>query len=409
MQSAKNDIPEPVTVTYEDFQSVDFLGPVAEIETVNCYDLESAYVAAAKSAHENGKEKEFHVFRLLASLCGLHFRAEEKVSPFGPQITFTDGRRSAVVDDFVGEQNGVLARIVPMITHPGLKARIADVVWVNSRRERQVAECAVEAYCESVEGLSEKKYKNQFDGMGEVSFEAVDMITRALYIASVIYKKQIPDRLRNAVLSLYGNAHTARECVPFDRVSRLALEYGLLDTATVAKDAEVLAAAVSAEATINPMAVKRVWNVAAYAYQEAGNAELSRECKLQSVKQTLEMQHKVTGSFAAAHWIRDAIEELRGIGNTREQREKLQTQMRELQEKGKEEYGTFTVPIDLSAERTGTIAVYEGLTLPDALLQFAFLSNSIPMEKLREEALKSLKTSVRTAHWGISRLRQWQG
>ena len=51
------------------------------------------------------------------------------------------------------------------------------------------------------------------------------------------------------------------------------------------------------------------------------------------------------------------------------------------------------VPLDFKDEQAGIIKIFENITLPDALLQFARLSKSPSLEELKEEALEGIRNS----------------
>jgi hypothetical protein len=101
-------------------------------------------MAAAHAAQAAGRQSEAHVFRLFEQLCGFNFKVDDRAGVFGPQANMS-GRRTAIRDDFRGEQNRVLETIVSEITHPGLRARVADVVWTNDRKSVGSANAAIDA------------------------------------------------------------------------------------------------------------------------------------------------------------------------------------------------------------------------------------------------------------------------
>jgi hypothetical protein len=67
---------------------------------------------------------------------GMHLRAQEPNDPFGPMVTFTDGRSAAPVD-FHGEPVEVLAQMAARAKHPVLRARLADACWLPDRKRAQ--------------------------------------------------------------------------------------------------------------------------------------------------------------------------------------------------------------------------------------------------------------------------------
>jgi hypothetical protein len=103
------------------------------------------------------------------------------------------------------------------------------------------------------------------------------------------------------------------------------------------------------------------------------------------------MRKQVDSAAAAAGWTRSAIAELRQIEGTNDKREALRQEMRALQERAQDDVGSFSVPLDLSVMESGTIRLFESLTLPSLLMQFALLSRPQPVQMLRDQALAAAK------------------
>jgi hypothetical protein len=315
-------------VTMEEFQVVGLAGPIAGIDQIDCHVLEQAYLRAAEAAHAAGREIETRAYCLLASLCGLHFKIDDPATVFGPQWVM-NGRRTAIPEDFRGDQNSVLEAIITQLSNPGLRARVVDVAWINNRRARTAAIAAIEAYCEAVEGLMSGRYRDRFELAFKVSVEQVNLIHRALQIASQINKRgQIPDRIQQNLSNLYVDAQHAIEPIPFGRLGRLRLHHELIADDQLAADAEAMALLAAEQSRTYPLAIKAVWDLAADVHAKSGDAVASRRCRLNGVNQTLAMRNEVQGhALAVASWTRTAISELRNIPDTREQRENLRHEL----------------------------------------------------------------------------------
>ena len=78
----------PAVVTAEDFQSVDFSVAIAGTDRVDCLVLSQAFNTAGQTAKAEGDNVAFRVFQLMASICGFHFRVEDRAGAFGPQFAF---------------------------------------------------------------------------------------------------------------------------------------------------------------------------------------------------------------------------------------------------------------------------------------------------------------------------------
>lgn len=380
--------PPQRVVTSADFRSVDYNSIVRALKSAYDSRLETEFMNAARVNRDN--EPAFSVFRLLASACGLHFRLHDKAGAFGAKMTFGNNR-TPIPEDWLGEQTDHLFEILEEVEHPALRARLADVVWTNDRKKGKAAAIAVVAYCECVEGLMSGTYEDRFPTDSGISLEEVDLIERASQIHARSNKRAAPMNQRVAGLlnSLYAGALSHIDAVPLNRIATLISRCSLITMDHLAADMEAAAAAAEQRAHANPLAIKELWDLAAFAHGEAKRPDDQRRCQLAGVEQTLKMAPQTGSSSGAAHWYRQAIGELRQISGTEERREELRKEMRVLQEKSLEEMGSFEIPIDLSDVVSGTIEVFEKLTLPEGLKQFALLARPKNAAQMRKEAVES--------------------
>jgi hypothetical protein len=282
---------------------------------------------------------------------------------------------------------------------PGSVPRVADVVWYNDRKQGVAAAVAVEAYCEAIQGRLDGTYVPRFKDLNSI-LDLVEWFDRALQIVAMSRKRgEIPDAVRNVFEALYAAADQGNHYVAFDRIARLGVSCGLADWPRVSPDAERLA---DRRAEDYPMAVQAVWNLAVQGYSKTGDEDAKRRCQARSVDETLRMREQVDSASARAYWTRKAIGELRAARGFRDRIGELRKELREFQEESLDEFGQFSVPLELTQERQGTIEVFEGLTLPDILLQFALLARSPNVEELREQALDSRKNSFLSSFFGAS-------
>ena len=131
----------PLIVTSAEFAAADFEAPIGDSSNVDCWTLGSLYQTAASEAEESGDGSALRVFALLALIANIHFKPEDRAEPYGPQSVF-DGRRSMIPSDLRGTQSAVISEFVPTIRNPGLRARLADIVWQNNRKVPSMAQLA---------------------------------------------------------------------------------------------------------------------------------------------------------------------------------------------------------------------------------------------------------------------------
>lgn len=386
-QSAAPEAPRLVSTA--DFDAVDIEAPILGSAKVHCRELESLFWSKREASAPGSPEH--NVYGILASACGIHLTVDDKAQPFGPKWVM-DGRRSLIPSDWQGEQNAILADLLERLKHPGLRARLADIVWTNDRRKGAAAQVAVDAYCEAAEGLRSGLYEDQFaETRADISREEVDLISRAVKIAHNAKKRTnpLPNRVIANLAEMYDQALSHRDLDSFQRIAYLRFRHSLVPDAKLAADLEHLA--LSSTDNDYPLAVKKLWDLAAAAYDNAGNKDEHRRCILAGIDQTLRMGEQLSPGLAQAHWIRTAIAELRPIEGTADRREELRLQMRALQEKVLDEMGTFTVPIDFSEEIDRVVEIFDRFTLSEALRRFALIQAPRAVEDLRKKALDSLQ------------------
>lgn len=383
----------------EDLALVDLPAALAGLERADDYALETALLAATKTAEEAGNEAQTRGYRLLMLLCTLHLRIEDPAEPWGPRWQGPEGR-SYTASDFRGEQTAVLVGLLDRVAHPALRARIADVSWYNDRRQAGAAAIAIDAYCEAVRGRLDGTYAPRFADADRI-LDLVDWLHRALQIHALTRRRDpLPETIVETFALLYERALAASQYVAFEKTARLGVQYRLSDWATIAPDAERLAQGRAGGDF--PMAIQSIWNLAAQAYGQLKDKDAQRRCQERSVDETLRQRDQVPSANAKAFWTRKAIGELRAARGFKDRIEALRAELRDEQDAALDEFGEFSVPLDLTEERKGTIELFEGLTLPDILIQFALFASSPKVDELRAQAEESRKTSVFGSLFGAS-------
>jgi hypothetical protein len=379
--------PEQRFVSVDDFRRVPFNERLHGVHAVYDSTLETVLMTAARE--HRSQEPAFSVYRLLASICGMHFRLHDKSGTFGAKLIW-DGRRSAIPEDFVGEQSDVFAEILGLVEHPALRARLADVTWTNDRKKGQAARIAIEAYCECVEGLLAGIFGDRFASENAVSLEKIDLVERAVQLHERSGKSgsPLPERSIGLLAKLYVEAREHIDVFPLTRLAGIRYRHSLISADDLAEDLETTAVAAAAGENPYPLAIKELWDFAASVHEDAGRPEEQRRCRLEAVEQTLKMAIQNNSASAQAHWYRQAIAELRTIPHTDVRREELHREMRRLQEKSLEEMGTFSTPFDFKEIAEHTEETFAQLTLPDAIWEFAVLAIPSDVDKLRREALE---------------------
>ncbi|CAN0624462.1 conserved protein of unknown function [Burkholderia multivorans] len=382
-----------------DFESIDLSLLLATLKKADVQSIESALRDELRGATESGKNSAARALFLLASFCTFHLQVEDPGPTFISRWSTPNGGRSCQPCDFRGEQNGVLAGIVSAISHPALRARVADVVWYNDRKQWAAGSAAVLAYCEVVELRIDGTFTSAFEGLDETFSDTVDFLHRALQIAAASRKPgKLPSVVFDTFAKLYSHVKGGERYVSFVRLARLGGSYSLTAWKTVAEDAEALAN--TAGEAVPPWALHPVWRLAADAYARLKDDETARRCVSRMVDETLRNREYVSQAAARASWTRDAIEELRQAGGFKERIRELRLELRDYQEEAVDETMQFSIPFDLTKERAGTIKLFEDLTLPGALFQLGVITSPPKISELRAAAEQNLQSSGLSAMFG---------
>lgn len=383
----------PVTVKEFDEVNFDTDLPNGKVEPLEFWSLFNKKVQEAQEKQDHSASR---VYSLLAGICGMHLKPNDRAEPWGPMFATTTVR-SIIPADLKGEQNVTLLAIVERVKNPGLRARLADIAWTNDRKAGgRAAAVAVAAYQECAEGLLDGKFNPQFADIGHPSFDALKYVQRAFAIAQATTKKdskgrvQFSDELKATALKLYNATKNVRAYMAFYQTAEMILYHELIEPDVVAKDLEMLAVTKPDEGYVAP--VKLLWELAAQLHHNSGDKESEQRCRFEGVKQTLEMRKQVKGSaMAEAHWVHQAVLELRHVKGQDEFEAKLRDELRDLQRKSTKEMGQFSQSIDLTEMRKTAQEFFKELPLSNCLLEFGHIAQPTPIEQLKQEARDSLE------------------
>lgn len=372
-------------VSREDFAAVDLDALTVGLRRLDRHALVDLFWSKVKEAQDAGDAVAERVYRLVSSLVGLHLRVEAEGDPFGLQWQ-SEARRTALPHDFSGDQNEVLADIAPTIRHPTLRARFADIAYETG--VRRAGRTAIKAYCEVARRFADGSAELQFPEMGTRAMDCVKPLERCFMVNARIAKRgTLVEPLAETVRLAFAHALDARAYFPLTQIGRRVLQARLIPAEEVAAAAADLAA--SAVPDDYCLAVKECWQLAADAYDRAGDAEASREASIKAIEQTLAMVDTVTQSSAKAHWVKETLREFRALGGVPERVTEMRRRLRELQDMSLDEFGSFSVPLDgIDELRVQTFDEFKALSLSDAMR--AMIGFSIPddVEELKAEVLK---------------------
>lgn len=220
-----------------------------------------------------------------------------------------------------------------------------------------------------------------------------DLLQRMMQIAARLYKKgSLPETVTSALKLVYNKSIEGREYVAFIKIAEVGLHYEILNWQAVVGGAEKITAAT--EDKPYPMALQGVWQLAAQGYGVLGDIDNERRCQREVVEQDLKMRDQVGQASAEAHWVRTAIDKLRQFGGYKDWIAELRKELRNLEEASLDDFVGIPYKLNVRELASGTIEVFEKLTLPDILLRFAFLNTPQSKEDLEKYVEDSSGESV---------------
>jgi hypothetical protein len=379
-----------VIVTLADFEAADWEAPIREGAFVDCHDLSNCYHRAKTDAEARGDVAIARAYRLLACVCDIMLTPEKPGAPFQPVCYVGPHARSATACDYERDQSLVFESLALLTQNPGLRARLADIAWHNRRAAHGAARTAIAAYRAAVEGLAAGTYEPWLDRDEAVTFDQVTLLHRALQIHRATSKdKTLPADLAATVVGRYEAARDARVYTVFNQLVGLVKAFALVAPDQLAIDAEAVGDAAAPQGYHLPR--KSAYEHAADAWRAAGDKAAERRCRLKSVDLTLGEVPEGAPAVMRAHALREAIAELRAIPDTRERRVALEADLRAAQADATHLFTPIQHATDITDLVTGTLNLFEGVTLPDALLRFGFMSDLVDYAEEKTSALASAR------------------
>jgi len=372
-------------LTPEFIKSIDWEAPIKEVSPNTCELFYTRFWEAANRAEEQGNTTAQAAFGLLGQVSSLHLKPQEKHIPFGP-MWIMDGRRSADVTDFTGDQISALKILFSVLSINDLKARVADVIWTVQRKDNLIyAEQSVDFYLSAGEELMNS----------ETFTYAVERFTRALHLAASLGRNSDKFRLAPQRIEAVIDSLPPRYNLHVGQLIDLLLEHHLGDTAKFADLAELCA--IDAEKDNNWYVAGHYWETKAKCHrikkepkQEHQAIQMLANTYVHTATDSLKQDR---GHMVAAHHIQSAIEVLRRIPGTKAQQDDLHKLMLEYQQKSVDEMAAISSgSIDLTDQIESAINHIKGKQLKDAILALALLTKPISrsnMEKFVDEMAQS--------------------
>ena len=194
--------PLELTANAKDFAATDVNTPLGNAKKIDCYEATTLYRSAAKEELEKQNQAGERVYAMLGAVCSFYFKPSEPNEPFGPMNQSAEGR-SAQPSDFRGEPVGILAEQIERVSHLGVRARIADTVWLLDRKQAVAGVAAINSYAGIVQAIIDQTNQSRQDDKHEHNLEIPDYLRRSLQIGKAIgWDKEPVLRVRQLVADM---------------------------------------------------------------------------------------------------------------------------------------------------------------------------------------------------------------
>lgn len=379
---------EPSLIVLADILAANPEMPIFGERSVDCSVLWRHYSTARDAAELAGDAGKAAVYNLLGGVCTMGLQASEPLKPFTPLMAWATGSSPTPLT-YRGKQSLVLGELAAQVTHPALKARLADLAWVNTK-QHGTARQAIDGYIECINRLLAGKAEMRSRRNEASDPRALDLLRRACVVQRQIgWGGGRTDDLISLAKKVRQRARKREDVFGFVRASDLELDFKTTRAASLAKAAEAFV--VSRTAAGDTDGPEQLWRLTARAYARADRKVDADRALVQVAERLVETADRLAKSpMHETHWLEQAIAVLRRVRGTSARRANLQARLVRTQG----DIADFMAPIssstDISDIVNGTKAQLSGKELTDALLIYAVQSRSPAIADLRQEAEESI-------------------
>lgn len=365
--------------------------PIAGERSVDCSVLWRHYSTARDTAQSAGDAAKASAYDLLGGVCTMSLQASEAAKPFTPLMAWATGSSPTPLT-YRGRQSVVLGELAATVLHPALKARLADLAWVNTK-QHEAARLAIDGYVESVELILAGKAEMRSRRKEASDLRVLDLLRRACVLQRQLgWGGGRTDDLEKLAKKIRQRALKRNDVFGLVRATDLELDFRTTKASSLAKAAEALA--VSRAAAGDSDGPEQLWRLAARAYARADRKADADRALVEVGERLVEAADRMVRSpMHETHWLEQAITTLRRVRGTNARRAELQARLVRTQG----DIADFMAPIssstDISKIVAATKAQIGGKDLTEALLIYAVQSESPKVADLRREAEESIARS----------------
>lgn len=393
---------ERFNVTVDDLRKYNWQSIMAGSTRFEIHSYYSLFLAEAGERKKNGDDLGHRVFSLLYVVASFHPNYDAKVNPYGSMWTNSDGSRSLNVEDLTDADLGALEGILPDITDPEFRARVADVLWV-SKKNFNTAKIAISAFIESAGRL-------KTDDLWPPYAERLDRAARISVIRGFENEKTTVATTLKAAIAEFGNntkagllCHRLMSILLFldegDRVSyaelseRLALQFAVLGNWHFSED---------------------YWQLAERWHRLNKNINDAQRCLIQAAECNISNAEagskNRSGAMFAATWLGKGLEALRRAKAPKARIQAVHRRLLEVQERIPDEMQTIGLEVDQipgfregeALHQAASRKFVSGLDFRSAIERFAHVAQPTNLEEIKKQHTESSRELVFTQLIGMS-------
>jgi hypothetical protein len=389
--------------TPDDMRRVDFGSKIATSKSAEAFELSGSFEAAAR-LEANVETPEFRVYSMLSSACGMYFSADNLEKPFGPMADFGN-RRSADISDFSGGATDSLAVAAEAATHPVLKARLCDVVWLLDRKRGKFAAEAIAAYVAIVQEVDRGDLILSFDEDASCALDhrACEYLRRALQLGRRTgWEKPAVQSAKTVAIALLERASKAVSVHATLWYARLNLDFHLSDPPLVAS----LVESVATDPSVHDFQSRvELWRIASRAFLSAKDTENQFRTQSEAAECLVAQAASVSGSaMLASHFLSTAIAQYSGVPGKKERRAELRHKLIDVQSGVHEEMGEFSHETDIRELVEKTETLFDNLSLRDQLFYLAASLSSPKPAELEKSAKAAIQRHPLSSLFAVSHM-----
>lgn len=328
--------------------------------------------------------------RLVGAICSMFLQPENWDQPYGPMMSFRDGR-TMIPDDLGAEEIVVVRWLAENCADGDLRARCGDLAWLRADPRRDAIE-----FIHSALDLwtGRELVEDEWYGEGENTWR------RATSVATRLRRTET---LATIETRLFEAAHAASSPVYVGRMLKVLRDFGLGQD----RAAEAIALLESAAEGCSDGFVKRELLTDESRWEHVRKDEPAAWALVHRVAESwiAEAELRRTGAnasnIAVSSFLEDALQELRRIPRRYRSDEaaqliaELPRRIREAGEASLDEMHEFvTEPFDLSEAVEQVHTRLAGRPLPEALASFVSLSPFASLSKERTLAEETLNGTI---------------